>query len=503
MKLFKQLLTINRSIIILEIILLLIFLFWRFQLGLTRYFDVDEFAYLHWGYNVSIGEHPYVDFFYLLPPFFLYLIAGVFNIFGRTVTAIVEVRVLIFLIFLATTLVLFLLGKKMKGGKTGLLAAVIFAFLPLPADKMLEIRPDLLATLLALTGLYLYILAEEKTKAKYYFLSGACYSLSLGFLPKTVFFLIPPLTVLAYKSLKSVKLLRRDGGFFLLGFLLPVVFLILLIFSLGNPFFAIYSMTQVASKIINALGSRFYMRPDIFFYPNDTYYGLPGYSAPLLINLVIYIAGSVWAILKAIQSLSYKDKKKCLREFLLASCFFLNLFAFVYIYPLKHAQYLVTIAPFIAIYFADLMETITESRLLKPFKMLKLDIFVVLLTLFLLGLVGKQIYEKKIQWNNQPTFDKVSNLLKVIPAGSPVFDLTGESIFFPDGYYFCCLPYGQFEQVLLFSLPDLEKEIQKRKTKFVYTGWFDRLNDIPARQAKYIKDNFTAYFPDGSLLIKK
>src|SRR3989338_6871265 len=53
---------------------ILILLYLHFRLSITRYFDADEFAHLHWGYAFSIGEKPYSDFFYLFPPFFLFYI---------------------------------------------------------------------------------------------------------------------------------------------------------------------------------------------------------------------------------------------------------------------------------------------------------------------------------------------------------------------------------------------------------------------------------------------
>jgi len=49
---------------------ILILIFFRYKLTLTRYFDADEFAHLHWGYSFLTGEKPYTDFFYIFPPYF-------------------------------------------------------------------------------------------------------------------------------------------------------------------------------------------------------------------------------------------------------------------------------------------------------------------------------------------------------------------------------------------------------------------------------------------------
>ena len=84
-----------------------------------------------------------------------------------------------------------------------------------------------------------------------------------------------------------------------------------------------------------------------------------------------------------------------------------------------------------------------------------------------------------------------------------VFDLTGAAVFFPDGYYLCCLPYGQYQEAFGFNLPNLEQDMEKRGTKYVHTDFFDRLDVLPPMQGRYVKENFAPFFSDGSLLIKK
>jgi len=46
------------------------FLLARLYMAFTRYFDVDEFAHMHWAYLTTIGKLPYRDFFLLCHPFF-------------------------------------------------------------------------------------------------------------------------------------------------------------------------------------------------------------------------------------------------------------------------------------------------------------------------------------------------------------------------------------------------------------------------------------------------
>lgn len=491
-----------RILILLEILLLLYFLYWRYKLGLVRYFDVDEFAHLHWGYSLFAGEFPYRDFFYLFPPFFLYPIAGIISIFGRTATSVIQARVFIFAVFCLTTIVLILIGKKMKNLETGLLAALILAIIPIPSDKMLEIRPDLVAVVLSLIGIYTFILGMEKKKNIYLFISGLSFFTGLGFVPKTVFYLLPVGVVWSYfiardlsrgPLAKARSPLIRSLIRFLLGALIPILLLVFLLFSYGKPQFAIFSMTKVANSITATLGHKFYMRPDIFFYPNDTYYGLYGYSQPYWLNLAIYIIASLWAIHRF---LSFKN----MREFLVAGAFFANLYAFVYIFPLKHAQYLIMIAPFIAYYFADFVNVIPAKTGIHGFRV-KHGMTVLLL--IYLAYVGDTMYKQKIKWGNRSVLDKLNKILNALPAKTPIFDLTGETIFFPNGYYFCCLPYGQYEESLLFNLPDMESEFNKRGTQAVHAGGQERLNVLPNLQRKFIEEKFRPSDIDQSLWIRR
>lgn len=487
--------------------LILFFLFQHFILGITRYFDSDEFAHLHWGYAVSIGEKPYKDFFYLFPPFFLYPVAAVFSLFGRNLSAVLAARVLIFAVFAGVTFLVFLIGSKLKGKKYGLLAAYLLTILPLPEDKMIEVRPDLVAALFALGGIYFFFLAEEKRKRFFYAISGLSFSVSLGFVPKTAFFLIPVGLVLFLRfMIRSVRNLEVGTMFknrllpFAAGFILPGLMLLALLVYYGNIPFDIYSMTRMSSMTTAVLGMKFYMRPDIFFYQNDTYYGLGGYSLPYVVNLVMYIAASVFAVGRFAASFSHDDSRKCIREFIIGGCFFANLYAFVHFYPLKHAQYLITVAPFIALYFADLLTVVFLRGMNRAYEA---GLALLAVCVLLLAVSAYRMNLKKFQWTNTQNLNKTVNLLSEIPPDQPVFDLTGESIMFPDGYYFCCVPYGQYTEALEFPLPNIERDMARRGTKYVHAGSDGRFSVIPPSSANYIQDNFVKTGADQSLWVRK
>jgi len=446
---------------------------------LNRYFDSDEFAHLHWAYVFFNGEMPYRDFFYIFPPYFLLPVGLVLTILGRSAQAVVAVRGLMFIVQIAAYGVIFFWAKKLRSTSLALLTLVIFMFLPLPSDKLLEIRPDLLASVLAIAGLYLFVKAEGDKKPIFYFLSGFLLSASLVFVPKTIFFVIPVLAVILFR-------LQKKHLYFAGGFAVNLVTVAIFFLTSGKFWQAAYLTTKLAGDVTKTLGFKFYMRPDIFFYPNDTYYGMPGLSQTLIVNLCIYILGYLWGIKNFISAFAYRDKNKAVREFLFSASFIVNLYAFVRIYPLKHLQYLIPVAPFVAFYFADFVFTVLGKQRVRFLMFPVLGGLILYLTY-----LGFRMYEYKIPWNNKPTLEKVSGVLAAIPAGTSIFDLTGETIFYPDGYYFCCLPYGQYEEDLNFRYPEIQADMERRGTKYVHTGKTDRLSVLPIIQAKYIRENYS------------
>src|SRR3989338_7719834 len=87
-------------IFVLGILILFYLLGWRLTLGFNRYFDVDEYAHLHYAYNYSQGLSPYTDFFYIFPPFFLIILSPLWILFSNPITVLLEARIVIFIFFL-------------------------------------------------------------------------------------------------------------------------------------------------------------------------------------------------------------------------------------------------------------------------------------------------------------------------------------------------------------------------------------------------------------------
>jgi hypothetical protein len=134
-------------------------LVWKLNVGMTRFFDIDEFSYLHWVGNLAAGQRPYVDYFMFFPPGFLFFFLPLFWIFPGDPSIFVAGRVLALIIFIALLIVVSALYGKMRSWKYALLPLVLLAFLPMPYDKLVEIRPDNLSTLFAVLGMAFQVYA--------------------------------------------------------------------------------------------------------------------------------------------------------------------------------------------------------------------------------------------------------------------------------------------------------------------------------------------------------
>jgi len=496
---------INRSLVITEVIVILLLLIWRFKLGLTRYVDIDEFAHLHWSYNFFSGMRPYSDFLYFFPPGFLYTLAPLFLLVGKTSYILIAGRTAEFVIFLLLLGTTFLLVRKVRDSQTALLTILVLSFLPIPYDKFLEIRPDTLATLFALVGVYFLscgLLNQLKPKNwRNLSLAGFFYGLSLFTLPKVVFFLIAAFVILLIAAIRRPTSVKNLILPFLLGILILGVFCLLFFVWSGDVGRAIYLTTKFASDSSKVLGRKFYMFPSHFFHPNDTYYALPGVSTPLVANLIIYIIGCIWGIISFVSFLGRKTWEESLVQLLLSLTFLINLIAFIKLIPLKHAQYFISFAPFVVFYFAEFVYSI--QNLLARRKVIWIFSILMAGLIIFIGVTGHRMYQIKIKWTNLKTLVDLDLIYKTIPEGEYVFDLIGATIFYKDPYFVCCLPYGQYEEAFSFRLPSLARSLIDTQTKYVFPYFDGRLSVLPPQDERFIRSNYTTLLADPMLMVAK
>jgi hypothetical protein len=497
-------------IILTSTVCLGIFLWWHWKLGLVRYFDVDEYAHLHWAAQMIMGKKPYVDFLSFFPPGFAWFLMPAILLGWGTVQPFITARVFTFLIFAGMCLMAALIFKHLRKNLWGSIAAAMFlAFLPLPFDKYLEVRPDNLATLIILIAVYFQMKWMSEGKSKMALVSGFFYSLSYLVLPKMVPNILVGIGIAflyllqnnKWKTAKDRQNLFLAAKPFLIGIGLPAVLFILWALTLGNFGMFVYSLTSLQFES-NKISQWFIMMPTLFFYPNGVFYGLDGWSRQLLSNHIVWLIGLGFAIYRLVTPyLSPGGKKLILSEILMAASCLVQVIFYVKIAPLKHTQYLIPIGVFVGFYMADFCLAIYHwVGGWKWGKAVYAGVYlfgaILLVNIFIEGNRVKQFWT-----NNQPLAD-IQAIYKKVPFTEPVLDLDGRMLYNPDPYYACCIPFGQFAGFLSRPLPNLPDYLAKNNVKYINQGELERVKTLPNDWQSYIFSHYRSDNGNKAFLIR-
>ena len=213
-------------LLFIPIVLLVLFLFGRLQVGFERFFDPDEMANANWAYLVFRGAVPYRDFFYYYTPFFHWLFSVVF-ILPEGPYLIIFMRLFIWCIYVTLTYVLYKIVYKVSQKRIlAVLSCLIFVIFPMTFDKTIDIRPDTLMTLLFFTGVYLLFIADRQDHKKF-FMTGLLISASCLVFMKIIY-AFPALAYLicsTYRRTHMREFLNVQLIPFIIGFIIPLSFL--------------------------------------------------------------------------------------------------------------------------------------------------------------------------------------------------------------------------------------------------------------------------------------
>ncbi|MBI3577135.1 hypothetical protein HY086_03815 [Candidatus Gottesmanbacteria bacterium] len=485
--------------------LLLFFLGNQASLLLVRYFDVDEFAHLHWAARTTAGAVPYRDFMTFFPPGFYWLFGPILRLHWGTVEALLAARVAAFGIFCALVAATASLAWQLRGSLVAAVsAAAILVFLPMPADKFLEIRPDTLAMVLFVVGLSTLLFGIGRKGKGIFLISGAVFGASLAVLTKGI-----PLVALVGVWVAWWSWRHRSGHtffWFIVGLGAPLVAGVLWLLGQGMVSTAFYQLVTFPVEA-NRLGDLFPLRPDLFFNPNGIYYGTNGWGREIITNHVFWLVGLVVGMYRLLTpSLAPAGRQAgtfiLWRELLVGSVFFLAVALYVAVVPLKHTQYLVAIAPFIALYAADGVDMLwrhTQYRLWQRVA----GVALFFIAGFFLVTVHQSITANKRMFTNTADLAQLATIYRTIPPNSYVLDMEGRTVFYRDPYPICCIPFGQFLPYLSRKLPSLANALEATHTMYIYQGKLDRINTLPAQDVAYIRRNYQPLPGDPQVLVHK
>lgn len=453
----------NTYILLLTVVLALVAMAFVFRFGQLRYFDADEFAYLHWTHNVIDGTLPYRDFLLYVPPGFLYIAAPLFWV-SKGVTILDASRVFAFVSYVLLAGSISLIFSVLRPSRRSWSALPFFLLfcLPMPMDKLIEFRPDTLSAAFLLFGVWFQLQRRPVG-------SGVLYACAALILPKTVPQILFAFLLIGVVDLKSA--LRM-----LLGMAIPLVVFGVWVLLLGNqPQNALsvwYSLTALPLEV-NQLGFRFQMDPDLYFYPNPTYYGTAGIGPGIVVNHALWIVGLLVGGIRLVTPFIPRGREGVRSELLVGGMFFISCLSFLFGFPMRHPQYLIPVAAFLVLYVADgIVACVSKIR---P-EEIRLAAYMLCLCAILVSNVSV-IANKQAVTNDQ---DKatLSRVLTTVPRGSYVFDLVGITIYYRDPYVVSAVPFGQWLPYLSRPLPDLVALLRTTKTRYIYKDALGRVDAV-------------------------
>lgn len=478
----------------------------RLQLAVTRAFDPDEFAYLHWTWLTLHGYLPYRDFFLYILPGFPWLLSLILSTTGDSIYFLIASRTAIFLIYGLCAGVVYTMTRSITmqskhenahtpGVWAALLAVLIFLTFPVTIDKTIDIRPDMVMLFLYFASAWIVFQLQKPArrpasprgeqggvKAFEAVASGVLFGASVLIFPKIIFGL-PALVYLLYKHKSSILPWLAGAGLVGLGVLGYLGFNTLI------PQ-AIVSITSDAFAVTSGKGG---FSPLLLFTPYPLIYlSKGGVSLPWVVNTIVWMLGIAGLFLL----LKYHRHHGTFWGLFIAG----NIL-FVVLFPVPYVQYLLPISV-----AGSVLAAIAISRCVSLFRhsdsnyelgirnydkiflpslsfiirnsCLPAGMAYFVLPLLLLSSFFLQYRERVAPGaDNREQLQVIGDVLRVTRPDESVYDMVGSFVFRPDGYFICCHPYAEFGQRLA-SRPGpaspagrLERELRKsligKQTKFL------------------------------------
>ena len=497
-------------------------LYWRVTVGMTRFFDVDEFTHIHWAANMAKGQRMYIDFFTFFTPVFYWFLQPLFWIFHNNPSVFLAGRVVALGLLVSNAFLISILFARLRSVTWFLLPMMIFLWLPMPYDKITELRPDNLALVFALLGVWLQI--EGLWGRKFlgfhlYFWSGIMYALMMLTLVKMVPFLVigglvwltdkevwKEIRLIIKGKLKIPSLWNTSLGFPMSLIVVGVLFLLWGL-SLGNFSVVWYSLTKLALES-NRWTKFTVMEPHLFFFPNGSFYGgVTAITKALIANHAVWVIGGIMGTIRLFSPYvtADGDGRKARAELLLAGIWFTLVAIYVVFYPLKHSQYLIPIAVFVAFYFADACTSlfIGFRRMFGKNGERIGSVIVLCGIVWTLVVTTPEVNMVKLTWTNQAQIEQTQIMLATIPKNSEVFDMEGRMIYWPDAYYVCCLPFGGYIDYLSRRPEPLSLVLERKKVPYLFQGRTGRFSQLSWDEQQYIRSHYTPVEGWGEELWKR
>jgi hypothetical protein len=290
-----------------------------YQLNLVGY-NSDEAVYA--GQGAAIAEAPFIkDIFPIFrahPMLFQFILAiffsaGVDDWIGRAVSAVIGI---------ATVLLVFFLGQRLYGTRAGLYAALFFSVMPYHVVVTRQVLLDGSMTLCATLSLYMMVRFADSRRPTWLYAAAA--SMGLTFLAKEIGFIMVG-AIYAFLALSpKITLKLRD---------IIISGVILFVLMLPFPLAVVLAGGGGGSKTQQVLIWQLFRRP------NHTWEFYPTVVPPAIgIGVILAALAGLWLLR---QHHSWREK--------LMLVWILVPVVFFQVWPTKGFQYLLPIAPVLAV----------------------------------------------------------------------------------------------------------------------------------------------------------
>ncbi len=491
-------------LVFIPIVLLVLFLFGRLQVGFERFFDPDEMANANWAYLVFRGAVPYRDFFYYYTPFFHWLFSVVF-ILPEGSYLLILMRICIWCIYVFLTYILYKIVNKVSQKQVlAVLSCLIFVIFPMTFDKTIDIRPDTLMTLLFFTGVYLLYVADRQDHKKF-FIAGLLISTSCLVLMKMLY-AFPALIYLIFSTYRRKHLHEFIHGQlmpFIIGFSLPFILFIFYLFINNVLSLAWYDIMR-ASVIYNfSLGTSFTLADALGPWPL-IYLKNGGVSLPWIVQISFWLLG-----LLGIPVVIAKNRRFGI--FIAVFVFFALVFLFILERPF--VQYFIPLSVVFSITIIYSLELFY-----KLFKSIKGNILfhTISLTIFMflfLGFLSKSFflqYRERVVPTNTEQMEVLRQVYEHIPKNETAVDLVGSYVYRLNGFFYNFPLYASVIDKIDPKAESLTESLIRTQTKYIvldqkgYIFWTPKANDLQFILTHYLVSPwFKIYTPGVTFVCKQ
>lgn len=433
----------------------------RLSLSLTRYFDPDEFAHLHWTWLVANGYQPYRDFFFYILPGFPWLLSPILWLTGDSTNFLIASRVFVFLVYGITATMVYRLSRS------SLVATLIFLTFPVTIDKTIDIRPDMV----------MLALFFGSVLVKNPFVSGILFGASFLVFPKIVFSLPALFYIRLHLAIPQGATVRNWSlGAIVVG----LGFLAYLhIHNLTGLF-----LTSVTRDSVAVTSGKVSFSLLLLLTPYPLIYlTRGGVSLPWVVNTGIWILAPV-----GLMALWKSDRRMAT----FWAAFLAGNMLFVALFPVPYVQYFLPLSV-----AASVLAARARAR---SITVIKIIIVIAILSSFLLQ------YRDRTQpgAKNTEQLQVIRDLLTISKPTDTMYDMVGSYVFRPDGYFICCHPYGEFVDRLSAPIQTLRESLIQRQTKFVvmdrvgFVFWQSLPADKAFLQTNYLPTNYYKIYALGA-----